>query len=160
MRAESLEKKKAATARASPPSPPPRRRRRRRRRLQDKRGLRQRQHAALVDFVREGNACTTCTVKLFFVHLHKCGGTTLEAHLLDVYGDRYLVPDTGDEIELRDALVRQNASRLAALRAGVAGYRVFARHIAYGFHAAVGCQRPLYLTMLREPVARLLSIFG
>ena len=76
--------------------------------------LREQQHETLRAF-HDQQRCVgdACTVKLFFVHLHKCGGTTVEAHLQRMYGDRYLVPDSGDENELRDALVVANASRLA-----------------------------------------------
>ena len=123
--------------------------------------LRSQQHEALKAFVdQERCAGDACTVKLFFVHLHKCGGTTVEAHLRAMYGAAYLVPDSGHEVELRDALVAQNATRIAELRAWASDFRVFARHVAYGVHATLGVQRPLYLTLLREPAARLLSVYG
>ena len=117
--------------------------------------------AKLRDFnAQRGCAGAVCTVKLFFVHLHKCGGTTVESYFRQAYGDAFLVPDTGHEGELRDALVVQNKARIRALRAFARPYRVFARHIAYGYHATVDCARPLYMTMLREPTARLLSLYG
>lgn len=91
---------------------------------------------------------------LVFVHVPKAAGTSLKDIIGRVYAGRpvlYFLPRTG-------AL-----ERFRALPAAARGRcAVLAGHEPFGFHDAFdGCGvRPAVITVLRDPVARVLSLFG
>lgn len=115
-------------------------------------------NASLASFVSGDNGTV-----LLFVHLHKCGGTSIESIMQKEYAHQgYLTPNLGPDKDarMRSALVKLADGPLEQLRGQLAQYRVFARHIPFGFHALVAPRSYVYVTMLRDPTKRLLSLYG
>ena len=84
--------------------------------------------------------------KLVFLHIEKCGGTTLRTMLEAQFAAHRICP------ERFNGLADWTANELA-------GYDVFAGHFDLACCSVIPGHRNAVITMLREPKARLLSLF-
>lgn len=89
---------------------------------------------------------------LVFLHISKAGGSTLHAILEREYPDEtHLVTPGGPEVSLNEKLRELNepsAGKLSVLRG----------HVNYGAHERFH-KHPRYITMMRDPVDRVISHF-
>ena len=86
---------------------------------------------------------------LIFVHVPKAAGSTLRTIITTQYGERRVFGFYGSIERRLAALQRETPSGRAQIRAYVG-------HVPFGLHRVLGA-RGSYLTMLRDPVERLIS---
>ncbi len=90
--------------------------------------------------------------KLIFLHVPKTGGTTLRKILEREYEPEEIFEFYNFGVETR---IAHYGRLLEPARAAV---RVLSGHLFYGVHEQVG-EPPLYVTMLRDPVRRVMSLY-
>lgn len=85
---------------------------------------------------------------VFFVHIPKTAGSSFRAVLKRWFGSELMIFDSHDQ----EAFSRQWENRDGVARA-VAG------HFGFGLHQAAPACRPLYLSLVRDPVERFVSLY-
>ena len=94
--------------------------------------------------------------RVFFLHLPKCAGMTLHAVIERQYEPEeiYTVPSVSWNDRNYQALCDEwNQERKARLR-------IVKGHMAYGWHKAFGGEPYEYITLLRHPIERVLSLYS
>lgn len=86
---------------------------------------------------------------LYFMHVPKTAGTSLRTLVT-----RALFPG-----RVRDVYEDYGYWNTAALRRHVGEGDVLYGHFCHGFHALLGDRRPRYVTVLRDPVERVVSLY-
>jgi hypothetical protein len=102
-----------------------------------------------------------------FLHVHKTAGTTFGANLMENFRDEECLPLYARRIglELTDGMTSQgwDAEKIEAYVAALARpeVRLVHGHMVYwGVHEPFGpSRRPYYLTFLRDPVERVISLY-
>ncbi len=87
---------------------------------------------------------------LFFVHIPKTAGGTLKSVLARAYGKRAIV-DAGN-YSLNPEITREKV-----LRTAYAGNRIVIGHVPFALFTAVAGEGVRFITMMRDPVERVLS---
>ena len=85
---------------------------------------------------------------LIFTHIPKCAGSTFREHLRSEYGDGLLSPyhEPG------------RSEFMAAERGSLEQYTFLSSHDPYGIHSKFN-RRPVYFTIVRDPVERIVSFY-
>jgi hypothetical protein len=84
--------------------------------------------------------------QLFYMHLPKTGGTTLISLLDDHFATSEICPE---QIEEKFKLLSYT---------DLAGYRLIRGHFGYDLYKSLP-KKPIYLTMLRDPILRVISLY-
>ena len=85
---------------------------------------------------------------LYYIHIPKTAGTSLRAFLRDkIYGSKMC--------EVYSDTRHWNSEQYMAIR----DYEVFYGHFYFGFHWLLGDKNPSYVTVLRNPVERVISFY-
>lgn len=88
-----------------------------------------------------------------FIHLHKCGGTTLNAALENMYkGEKIYQIDGRRYEESANDFIKLSSEKREK-------YDLLKGHMFYGLHEVLS-QESNYITMLREPRARIVSLYN
>ncbi len=85
---------------------------------------------------------------LFFVHIPKCAGSSFRQVLKRWFGRQVVFLDTHDAGELEQAVQRLGRPP-----------RAIAGHMPFGLHAGLPL-RPCYVSLLRHPLDRFVSVYG
>lgn len=83
---------------------------------------------------------------IFFVHIPKTAGSSIRSVLKRWFGARLMIFDSHD----REAFAREWSDRRPLAVAG---------HFGFGLHEAVADCSPVYLSLVRDPVERFVSLY-
>lgn len=92
---------------------------------------------------------------LIFSHIPKSGGTSLRKVVTNQYQENEICQVYQSELNLP----APNHSFISAFKEKQSAYRVVYGHFSFSVHNLLGIP-PCYLTVLREPVARVISLFA
>lgn len=84
---------------------------------------------------------------IFFVHIPKCGGTTITKLFVDYFGEEYTLYEGQDNFH--QILESRNKNILKK-------FKFVSGHFCYGIHELFE-QKPIYISIVREPISRALS---
>ncbi len=90
--------------------------------------------------------------RLIFMHLHKCGGTSLLSALADVYkaNECFTIDGTRFRDSAKELIMVQDRNK----------YKLIQGHMIFGLHKYFEEGENRYFTMLREPVSRIISLYN
>jgi hypothetical protein len=87
--------------------------------------------------------------QIFFIHIPKTGGTTFYSILAKQYPEEQVWPSQREDL---DEYLTEHGSN------AISGYRVLRAHYDYSIYRRFP-RKPVYVTMLRDPVARVVSLY-
>jgi len=86
---------------------------------------------------------------LYYIHIPKTAGTSLRSFLRNAINGEKMC-------EVYSDIGYWNA---AEYRKGVKDYEIFYGHFSFGFHELLEDNNPYYVTVLRDPIARVVSLY-